>query len=135
MNPYAAPASFDRASTRGELPMVRYAAWCLYGIAGFNLLTALAVPVFYALIGLAEDDPTMAVVMGSVGLVVAAFIVVIAVLPLIAGAWGLRRGAKWAWFVTVIVGAMYAPSACLPIGAFLLYAMLNDEVRKAFLDN
>ena len=48
-------------------------------------------------------------------------------------AWGLARGAKWAWFVTVIVGGIYAPSGCLPFGVVLLYGMLNERTRKTFL--
>ena len=48
-------------------------------------------------------------------------------------AWGLGRGAKWAWVVTIILGATYAPSGCLPFGVFFLIAMLNNDVRKAYL--
>ena len=48
-------------------------------------------------------------------------------------AWGLGRQAKWAWFMAVILGGLYAPSACLPFGVVLLYGMLNDRTRKSFL--
>lgn len=47
-------------------------------------------------------------------------------------AWGLGRRAKWAWIMTLILGGIYAPSGCMPFGAFLLYAMLNAEGRAQF---
>ena len=47
-------------------------------------------------------------------------------------AWGLGRGAKWAWITTVILGATYAPSGCLPFGVLFLIAMLKTDVREAF---
>jgi hypothetical protein len=51
----------------------------------------------------------------------------------VAAAVGLGRGRRWAWIVTLILGATYAPSACLPFGAVLLYAMLNDRTRRRYL--
>jgi hypothetical protein len=46
---------------------------------------------------------------------------------------GLGRGAKWAWFASVIIGAIYAPSCCLPFGAVVLHGMLNEKTRRLFL--
>ena len=51
----------------------------------------------------------------------------------LAAAIGLGRGKRWAWIVTLILGATYAPSACLPFGAVLLYAMLNERTRRWYL--
>lgn len=48
-------------------------------------------------------------------------------------AWGLGRGARWAWICGVIIGGIYAPSICLPLGAVLLYGLLNDATRKAYM--
>ncbi len=48
-------------------------------------------------------------------------------------AWGLGRGNKWGWIVTIILGATYAPSGCLPFGVLLLVAMLRKEVRDVYL--
>jgi hypothetical protein len=48
-------------------------------------------------------------------------------------AWGLGRGEKWGWVIGLILGAMYAPSICLPIGALLLYGLLNERTRRRFL--
>ena len=47
-------------------------------------------------------------------------------------AWGLGGRKKWAWILTLILGGMYAPTACLPFGVVLLYAMLHKEGREAF---
>ena len=49
-----------------------------------------------------------------------------------AAAWGLAKGAKWAWITTVILGATYAPSGCLPFGVLILIAMLKTDVREAY---
>lgn len=46
---------------------------------------------------------------------------------------GLGIRAKWAWFSALVLGGIYVSSACLPFGAVLLYATLNDRGRKAFL--
>lgn len=48
-------------------------------------------------------------------------------------AWGLGRGARWAWITTIILGATYAPSGCLPFGVLLLIAMLRADVRDIYL--
>jgi hypothetical protein len=47
-------------------------------------------------------------------------------------AWGLKSRAKWAWIMTLVLGAIYAPSGCMPLGMLLLFGMLNDKTRKNF---
>ena len=49
-----------------------------------------------------------------------------------AAAWGLKRRKKWAWIVALIVGAIYAPSACLPFGLLILYALLRTGVKESY---
>lgn len=48
-------------------------------------------------------------------------------------AWGLGRGAKWAWILALLIGGIYTPSGCLPFGALILYGLLNEPVRKVYL--
>lgn len=50
-----------------------------------------------------------------------------------AAAWGLARGKRWAWTLSVILGALYAASICLPFGAVILYGLLRDKVRNLYL--
>jgi len=47
---------------------------------------------------------------------------------------GLKRGRKWAWLTSVVLGGIYAPSICLPFGAVMLYGMLREDVRTVFLE-
>jgi hypothetical protein len=46
---------------------------------------------------------------------------------------GLGRGSKWAWYVALVLGALYLPSGCCLFGAVLLYAMINEKTRRLFL--
>ncbi len=47
---------------------------------------------------------------------------------------GLAQGKRWAWIVGVVLGALYAPSICFPLGVVILYGLLREPVRKRFLD-
>ena len=137
MEPFAPPGLIDESpeDARANLRWVRYARYCLMAIAGINGLLAILVPIGYGAIAYFDPElgPEAAPFMAGVGgLCIAPIILVVGVLPSVAGIIGLNRGQFWGWLVTVVIGAMYAPSACLPVGAFLLYAMLNDEVRKAY---
>ena len=137
MDPYQTPGAVTSPeAARADLPMVRYARVVLAALAALNGLFSLAIPPAYYAMAVydPEIDPEFAPMMAAAGVCVALVVIVIAVVPMIAAAIGLARGAKWAWYVTVVVGAMYVPSLCLPVGAFLVYAMVNDEVRRAFLD-
>ncbi|MEQ1568711.1 MAG: hypothetical protein ABMA64_23940 [Myxococcota bacterium] len=51
----------------------------------------------------------------------------------LAAASGLGRGKKWAWFVSVGLGALYLPTGCCLFGLVLMFAMLKDKTRKLFL--
>ncbi|MBX2801321.1 MAG: hypothetical protein KTR31_26825 [Myxococcales bacterium] len=137
MDPYAAPGADFAAEERADLPMVRYARMVLIGLAALNGLFAIGVPVLYGLIPMLDPsmDAEAVPVMIGVGLCGGLMVFGMGVVPMVAAVMGLNRGAKWGWILTVIIGALYVPSLCLPVGAFLLYAMLNEEVRKPFLDS
>jgi hypothetical protein len=78
-------------------------------------------------------DPDVAQIMGGVMMGVMLVMGLGFGLVNFVAAWGLGGGGKWAWILTIILGAIYAPSACLPFGAVMLWGMLNDDTRKLFL--
>lgn len=45
---------------------------------------------------------------------------------------GLAKRKKWAWIGATVIGAIYAPSACLPIGLVILWAMLRTGVKESY---
>lgn len=45
---------------------------------------------------------------------------------------GLSNGRKWAWYLSILLGAMYVPSCCLPFGALIVYGLLRDTTRARF---
>ncbi|MFO0659144.1 MAG: hypothetical protein U0165_04850 [Polyangiaceae bacterium] len=49
-------------------------------------------------------------------------------------AWGIVRRKRWAWIIAVISGGLYVPSCLFPIGAVMLYGLLRDHVRRAFME-
>lgn len=125
------------AYERSQLPMVKYARWTLIGLAIVWGLVGLAVGIGGVGAGFAEAMPIeeqLGYVLG--GLCTAMVVVVLGVLPAVAAIVGLGRGARWGWIVTIVVGALNIVPCCmcLPVGAFLLFAMLNDEIRQAFQD-
>lgn len=50
------------------------------------------------------------------------------------GAYGLRNGKMWGWVIGLIVGAIYAPSACFPFGVLILYGLLRERSRGFYLN-
>lgn len=46
---------------------------------------------------------------------------------------GIKNGKRWAWLTGVILGALYAPSICLPFGVVILYGLLREPVRNFYL--
>lgn len=62
-------------------------------------------------------------------LFVAAWVVFFASLPFVAASLLFRR-ARWAWELAVVSWALLAP-ACLPVGAYALYLLLQPGVREA----
>ncbi len=47
---------------------------------------------------------------------------------------GLDKETRWGWILSLVIAGLYAPSACLPIGGFMLVGLLNDDVRKRCMD-
>lgn len=47
-------------------------------------------------------------------------------------AWGLGNRSYWAWVLALILGALYLPSACLPLGGIILYCVLQPDFTAAF---
>ena len=132
MDLYPTSDSALDAYERSQLSRVRTARLVLWGMAALNTVLAVSIPVGYAALpSLSGGDvlPSSLIGASCVGLFVAA----VGVAPMALAAVGLGRGARWGWGVTVAIGGLYTPGLCLPVGALLLYTMLNDEVRRAFL--
>ena len=136
MDAYAADADMY-AYERSQLPMVKYARWALISLAVVEGLTALLVcagAFGLPMLGDPLDEETMAIVAG--GICTFFGTMAFGVLPAAAAAIGLGRGAKWGWVLGIVAGVLnlFPCCACLPLGAFVLYAMLNEETRQAFAD-
>lgn len=117
---------------RGDLPMVKAASWVVGFLGAVYLLIGVGTGLLYGGLGLAaEGDEAIGLIVGGVAMFVC---VALMSVPMLAAAVGLRQGRMWAWVITVCVGGMFAMSACMPFGVFLLYAMLSQDVRKAFLE-
>lgn len=135
-DPFSPPLDdIDRQIRMSELPWVGYARAVLLFLGWSYFLLGLSLPVLYGGMGYVDPEigPEGAPFMAVAGLCLGMFVWLFAA-PMIAGAWGLKRGKKWAWFIAVITGGIMAPSACFPFGVLLLFAMLQEDVRKAFLD-
>ncbi len=127
MDPYA--------EQRRQLPWVRYSRWVLIGTAILQVVLAGIVGASYLGLAMLEarpDEELYALV--AAGVCTPLALLVLGVLPAAAAAVGLGRGARWGWLVTIVVGVLnvFPCCLCLPVGGFLLYAMLNDETRGAF---
>ncbi len=44
----------------------------------------------------------------------------------------LANGSKWSWYAGIVIGLMYLPSCCFPIGALVLVGLLRPSVRQAY---
>jgi hypothetical protein len=116
-------------------PWVGYSRMTLFFVGGAYVLLGAAMGLAFPSLLAADPtvDPEVALAMGGTfGVIIFVFCAFFGVLNFLA-AFGLGQRAKWAWIMTLILGAIYAPSACLPFGAVLLYGMLNDRTRKAFM--
>lgn len=137
MDEYRADADIY-AYDRSQQPMVRYARLVLTGLVVLNVLASLLVGASF--LGGAFLDQSLAdeemIGMVAAGVCTPITLLALGVLPAALASVGLSRGAKWGWYLTIGVGVIniIPCCTCLPIGAFLLYAMLNDDVRQAFAD-
>jgi hypothetical protein len=126
---YAAPES---EAELAEIPAVVRGAQAMLLVFGamYFVLGGLLGAVYG---GLGFLDPEMPVVVGvGMGVFMFACSGGFGALML-ASAVGLQMRARWAWVGALIVGGMFAGSACMPFGLFLLYAMLIEETRKVYL--
>lgn len=120
---------------RGDLPMVRLASLVMFFLGGVYILFGLLFGVVYSAIPFIDSsmDSAEAAFFVGFGVVFGVLMAAVFGLPMVAGGYGLRQGKMWAWILTVCVGGLFATSACMPFGIFLLYAMLNETTRNAFL--
>jgi hypothetical protein len=122
----------DRDPWLSWVPMALYFSGAVYALLGIAFGVG-----FLGIGGLAATDGT------SEGPVVAGMMIAYAVIGgglmlgwavvNFLGGWGFSRQAKWGWFVALVMGGIYAPSACFPIGIVLLYGCLNDRTRRTFI--
>lgn len=113
-------------------PLLRYARWSLVFCGTMYVLLGLGFSGLFILMPLLEPQKGFPLLFGAVlgffalllcaGLGVVNFLV----------ARDLARGRKWAWIGGLILGALYAPSICLPFGVLILYALLRESIRRAF---
>ena len=135
------PSAYDQSGMFGsdpsQLPMVRYARWAMIILAIVQLLSALVVGSGFIMFAVMEDRPDDELIGFLVaGTCMPIFMVGLGALPAAIAAFGLGRGTKWGWGATILVGILniFPCCTCLPLGAFLLFAMLNEETRAAFED-
>lgn len=124
----------DRAIAIRGLPWVKWARYCLVFAGICYVIIGFASPlVWYSVPPEARVEPTVQyILIGGIGLT-ALISLVIGALNFVA-ARGLVNGRKWAWFLSLVIGAIYAPSACLPLGVVILYGLLREDTRTLFLD-
>ena len=116
--------------------ILKFAQWTLwfcgamYILLGLGLVLAFSLPLVIASSQQsgAEGGIVMAIVMALVMFAVCGGIAA----ANFAAAWGLGKRKGWAWVLTLIIGALYAPSGCMPLGALLLYAMLRTGFKDAY---
>lgn len=123
--PFDAPDDDDLGGF--GLPWLRYARLALVFTGVVYALLGLGFAPLYGWVF--SQDPQLP---AAFGWVLGVVLLVVAAANVLA-AWGLGRRAKWAWFLGLILGAIYLPSGCLPIGALILYGLLRDDTRKACL--
>jgi len=133
MDHYSSPDPEMMALERGQMPMVRYAGYLLWTLVVIDLLGFLGALAGAIAVGVQAPDP-MDQLPAIVGTVCVGLSLVVWAVPQIAAAIGLRRGAKWAWYLTIGIGGIYVLTCCPGVlfGAPLLFFMLNDEVREDF---
>lgn len=126
------------AYDRSQQPMVRYARLVLVALIALNVLAALMIAAVFlggAVLDQSLTDQEMYGMVAS-GVCTPLTLLFVGVLPAALASVGLGRGAKWGWFLTLAVGVINIVPCCtcLPVGLFLVYAMLSDDVRQAFAD-
>ncbi len=120
-------------------PWMRYTPWILYVVGALYMMLGFVSVVlfggFAALVAsVAQSQDDMLGAMMMVAYAASLFVVGVGfgAVNFAAGA-GFGRRSKVGWFATVILGAIYLGSACMPFGLAILYGALNDRTRKSFL--
>ena len=126
---YAAP-EFE-PDERPIPPLVHAAQAVLLVFGVLYVLIGVGLGVLYGSLGFVDPElpPVFGVMMGLMMFVCSGGFGV----AMIASAVGLQARSKWAWVGALVVGGMFAGSACMPIGLFLLYAMLVEDTRRVYL--
>jgi hypothetical protein len=122
----------DRDPWLSWVPMLLYGVGGLYFLLGVGSLVMLIGAGGLAASAGTDDGAVMLGVMVAEALVIAAVTFGFGAVN-IAGGYGFGQKAKWGWFTALILGGMYAPSACLPFGIAILYGCLNERTRKTFI--
>ncbi len=113
--------------------MALYATGAMYALIGVIFAAGMVGIGFGAMTDAAgSDGPVTLAVLTGQGVVILVVMLAFATVNFVGG-WGFARQAKWGWFVALVLGCIYAPSLCFPIGAVILYGCLNDRTRKTFL--
>jgi hypothetical protein len=103
------------------LPVVLLA--CMFPVAG--LVGGLTDPDF-------SDIPGGFLFTTAIGAFEGLCIILVGALYVAAGA-SLFTGRKWAWVLALVAGALWVSNlCCLPFGAYVLFALLIERVRKAY---
>ena len=107
----------------------------LYIILGvLGILTAVAIVVMGAGAGLMSGDPDAAIAGGTCATIIGVFIAVLSLPSIIAGI-GLKNRKEWARILTIILSIFNLLNFPIgtAIGAYALWALLNDQSRALFV--
>ncbi|TNE91864.1 MAG: hypothetical protein EP330_03960 [Deltaproteobacteria bacterium] len=125
----------------GDLPWVRRVALMLNLLGVLQLLGVLGMFAAAALMSapatgdpmldaqLAEQMLPMRIMYGVMGTCCS---LPFAVLHFVAAS-NLSGAKKWAWFLSLILSALYVPSLCFPVGALMVFGLVQEDVRRRFL--
>jgi len=103
----------DTHDPDAPLPWITAVWWTLVGSGIIYLMVGLAAGPLLALREAQESgEPLLAVLFGVIFFVGCGGFAAVNFVA----AWGLDRRAKWAWIVALLVGGMYAASACCLFG-------------------
>jgi len=137
MDHYSNPDPDMMAFERGRNPWVRYATILLWVLVALDVLGFLGAIAGAIAMGVTAGESLPDQLPSIVVSLCAGLSLLVWAVPQVAAAIGLRRGSKWAWYLTIGVGVIYVLTCCpgLLLGAALLFFMLNDEVRAMFQED
>ena len=131
MDPFA-PGVDDGPAMAGSLGPTRACLWFCGAV--YVILGLFGAPWAWFMFTLDPEIPDELAVPMGIGFAAVMLVLCGGIGALnIAAAVGLGSGRRWAWVVAIVLGGMYVTSACLPFGAIMLYQLLQEDVRKAYL--